>query len=237
MSFRSSVAIVASPRPRVGKTLLARLLTDFHLHEGHPAAAFDLNAGEGTLARFLPEHVVPSAIDDLKGQMAMFDRLIVDDGVSKIVDLGHASFEPFFTLANQFGFAEEMRSRGITLVVLYVMTPDGASVEAYRSLRSQSLEAVLTPVHNGIFWTAAQYWNAYAPLGSGTVAARLPLLASDMRKYIERPPFSFADSARIAALDTDINVELQHWLRRIYREFRELYLRTMLTDLKSSIRV
>ncbi len=30
MSFRNSVTIVASPRPRVGKTLLARLLTDFH---------------------------------------------------------------------------------------------------------------------------------------------------------------------------------------------------------------
>jgi hypothetical protein len=52
MSFRNSVAIVASPRPRVGKTLLARLLTDFHLQEGRSVAAFDLNAaGEGTLAR------------------------------------------------------------------------------------------------------------------------------------------------------------------------------------------
>ena len=35
MSFRTSVTIVASPRPRVGKTLAARLLTDFHLQ---PAA-------------------------------------------------------------------------------------------------------------------------------------------------------------------------------------------------------
>jgi hypothetical protein len=235
MSFRSSVAIVASPRPRVGKKLLARLLTDFHLHEGHPAAAFDLNVGEGMLAQFLPQHVTPAAIDDLKGQMAIFDRLTADDGVSKIVDLGHASFEPFFTLASQFGFVEEMRSHGIALVVLYLMTPDGTSVEAYRSLRSRSLEAVLTPVHNGIFWTAAHYWNAYAPLGSGTVAVRLPLLASDMRKYIERPPFSFADSARTAALGRDTNIELQHWLRRIYREFRELYLRILLTDLKFSI--
>jgi hypothetical protein len=47
MSFRNSVAIIASPRPRVGKTLLARLLTDFHLQEGRSVAAFDLNAGEG----------------------------------------------------------------------------------------------------------------------------------------------------------------------------------------------
>ena len=63
---------------------------------------------------------------------------------------------------------------------------------------------------------------------------RLPLLASNVRKYVERPPFSFADSEPAAALDVDINIELQHWLRRIYREFRELYVRIMLTDLPAS---
>ncbi|MGA7387640.1 MAG: hypothetical protein WBW99_06895 [Pseudolabrys sp.] len=55
MSFRSSITIVASPRPRVGKTLLARLLADFHLHEGRSVAAFDLNVGERTLVQFLPK--------------------------------------------------------------------------------------------------------------------------------------------------------------------------------------
>ena len=50
MSFRHSVTIVASPRSRVGKTLLARLLVDFHAQEGREVAAFDLNSGGGTLA-------------------------------------------------------------------------------------------------------------------------------------------------------------------------------------------
>jgi hypothetical protein len=164
--------------------------------------------------------------------MALFDRLIADDGAVKIVDLGRTSFEPFFKLASQFGFAEEARSRGIAPAVLYVMTPDGTSFEAYRRLRSRLPEAELAPVHNEIFG-AAQYWNKYAPMGSGTVVVRLPLLASNVRKHVERPPFSFADSERAAA-DMDINIELQHWLRRIYREFRELYVRIMLTDLPAS---
>jgi hypothetical protein len=159
MSFRNSITIVASPRPRVGKTLLARLLTDFHLHEGRSVAAFDLNIGEGALAQFLPGRVSPSEIDDLKGQMALFDRLISDDGISKTVDLGSASFEHFFTLMSQFGFAEEACSHGIALVVMYLMTPDGISVEAYRNLRARFPEAALTPVHNEIFG-AAQYWCA-----------------------------------------------------------------------------
>ena len=56
--------------------------------------------------------------------------------------------------------------RGIAPAVLYLMTPDGTSLEAYRSLRSRLPEAVLAPVHNEIFG-AAQYRNKYAPLGSG----------------------------------------------------------------------
>jgi|SRR6516164_880864 len=142
MSFRNSVAIVASPRPRVGKTLLARLLTDFHLQEGRSVAAFDLNAaGEGTLAQFLPKYVTRLEINDLKGQMALFDRLMAEDGATKIVDVGRASFEPFFALACQFGFTEEARRRGIVPVLLYLMSPDRTSVETYRGRLPEAMPA------------------------------------------------------------------------------------------------
>jgi hypothetical protein len=226
-AFGNSITIVASPRPRVGKTLLARLLTDFHLHEGRTVAAFDLNVGNGTLAQFLPEHVTQSTIGDLKGQMALFDRLIADDGTTKIVDLGHASFEPFFTLTHQFGFASEARSHGIALVILYLLTPDHTSVEAHRGLRSRLPEALMAPVHNEIFGVV-QHRGRYGLTGS-TAVIRLPLLAPPARRYVQMAPFSFAE------LQSPIDIELQHWLRRIYLEFRELYLRILLTDLKASI--
>jgi len=50
--------------------------------------------------------------------------------------------------------------------------------------------------------------------------------------YAERPPFSFANS-EAAALDVDSHIDLRHWLQQIYREFRELDQRILLTDLKS----
>jgi hypothetical protein len=233
MPFRNTVNVVASPRPRVGKTLLARLLTDFHLQEGRSVAGFDLNTGKGALAEFLPEHVSQSAIDDLKGQMALFDRLITDDdGYTKVVDLGHGSFENFFTLAHQFGFAGEVRSRGIALVILYLLTPDYTSVEAYHTLNIRLPDAVLAPVHNEIFGIT-QHRERYRLVGSARVI-RLPLLAPPLRRYVEAPPFSFAD-LRSSADDGDTDAEVQHWLRQIYRQFRELYLRILLTDLESSI--
>jgi hypothetical protein len=177
MSSRNSVAIITSPRPRVGKTLLARLLTDFHLEEGRPVAAFDLNAGEGTLAHSGPS-TSRSSIDDLKGQMALFDCLMTEDDATKIADLGQVSFERFFTLAFQFGLAEEARRRGIVPMLLYLMSPDRRSVEAYRDLCRRLPEAMLAPVHNEIFGVA-QYGNKYAPIGSGTVIVRLPITCGE----------------------------------------------------------
>jgi hypothetical protein len=236
MSFRNSVTIVASPRSRVGKTLLARLLADFHVQEGREVAAFDLNSGGGTLAQFAPEHTTVSAIADIKGQMALFDRLISDDGVTKLVDLGHESFEAFFAIAGQIGFAEEAHKRAIAPAVLFLITPDSTAVEAYRGLRARFPKVLLAPVHNEIFGPA-QHRDKYQLAGSGEVLVRLPALAPGLRKYIDMPPFSFAD-ARLAAdvnIPLAVQVELQGWLRRVWREFRELYLRILLADLQSSI--
>ncbi len=233
MSFRNSITIVASPRPRVGKTLLARLLTDFHLKEGRTVAAFDLNAGEKTLAQFLPEHTTISAIGDLKGQMALFDCLVSDDGVAKVVDLGHASFESFFALAAQFGFAAEARSRGIRPAVFYPLTTDTASVDAYRRLSSRLPERTLAPVRNELLGPS-EHREKYRLIGSGTMVIRLPILAARLRKYVETPPFSFVDSRCIAALNVPIDVEeLQHWFWRITLEFRQFYLRILSANAKN----
>jgi hypothetical protein len=238
MSFRSSVTIVASPRPRVGKTLLARLLTDFHMHEGRLVEAFDLNSGEGTLAQFMPEHVTASAIADIQGQMALFDRLVADDDTTKVVDLGHESFETFFTVAKQIGFAEEARRRGIAPAILFVITPDQTSVDTYSRLRSRLPQAALTPVHNEMLGKA-QHRDKYPTAGTGTTPVRFPVLAPGLRRYIEKPPFSFSDSQLANAKDIpiDVHIELQRWLRKIYLEFRELDLRVLLADLQSSIRL
>ena len=237
MSFRSSITIVASPRPRVGKTLLARLLTDFHLHEGRSVAAFDLNVGERTRVQFLPEKTTIATVRDINGQMALFDRLIADEDTTKVIDLGHETFEPFFSVAHQIGFVEEAGRRSVAVAILFMATPDQRSVEAYRSLRDRFAQARWAPVHNEMFGPA-QHRDKYPLVGGSSVMVRLPVLAPGLRRYIETPPFSFADSNMGAAvgIPLDAHVELQRWLRRIYLEFRELDLRILLADLQASIR-
>ncbi len=238
MSFRQTVTIITSHRERAGKTLLARLLVDFHQHEDRAVAGFDLDAGERSFARFLPDRVTAAAIDDIQGQMALFDRLVAADDVNKVVDLGHGSFDQFFEVAHRIGFAEEALRRSIAPAVLYVLTPEPAAIGRYRMLRDRFPGLTLTPVHNELFGSLHQR-ESHPLLQAGTTALRLPVLAPDLRKYVESPPFSFAEAnlARATGIPLDAHIGLQNWLRRAYIEFRELDLRVLLADLSSSIRL
>lgn len=235
MSFRQTVTIVASQREGVGKTLLARLLVDFHQYENRAVAGFDLDAGDRSIARFLPGRVSAATIGDIKGQMALFDQLVAADDVNKVVDLGYGSFDQFFDVANRIGLAEEALRRSIAPAVLYVLTPEPAAVARYRMLRDRFPNLTLTPVHNELFGSLHQR-ESHPLLEAGTTALRLPALAPGLRKYIETPPFSFADT-NLADIPPEAQAGLQHWLRRVYIEFRELDLRVLLADLSSSIRL
>src|SRR5689334_9335331 len=77
---RQPVYIVGSPRSRVGRTLIARLLIEYILADGRRALGFDVNPEDRSLARHMPLAALPGSISDTRGQMALIDRLIVNDG-------------------------------------------------------------------------------------------------------------------------------------------------------------
>jgi hypothetical protein len=238
MSFRHSVYIVASPRPRVGKTLLSRVLIDYHKHEGRGARAFDLGRGEQSLGHFAPDDAIAAEIDSVQGQMALFDQLVGDEGGGKIVDVGAESFQGFFDIAYRIGFAEEARKREIAPVILFIVSSDKPSADAYRSLRARFPSAALTPVHNEMLGPT-QHRDRFPTAGRGGSLLRLPALAPGLRKFVEVPPFSFADDqlANIRNIPIDAHIELQRWLRKTYLELRELDLRVLLGELQSSLRL
>ena len=70
------VFIVTSSRPRVGKTLIARALTEYFCAQSRPVAAFDVNPDEFTLIDYLPAYTAAASISDTRGEMALFDQLV-----------------------------------------------------------------------------------------------------------------------------------------------------------------
>ncbi len=86
------VYIVCSPRPQVGRTLIARQLSEFLLLKNGAVVPFDINLKEPSLLDFLPDIAETAEVEDTYGKMTLMDRIIVNDGIAKVIDLGfHAS--------------------------------------------------------------------------------------------------------------------------------------------------
>src|SRR6266700_819036 len=121
------VYIICSPRPLVGKTLVARLLSEFLLLKNGTVTAFDINLKEPSLLDFLPAVTETADVIDTFGKMQLMDRLIVNDGVAKVIDLGFHAFDEFFRMSEEIGFMKEAARRSVAPVVLFVADTDRVS--------------------------------------------------------------------------------------------------------------
>jgi hypothetical protein len=220
---RTPVYIVCSPRPAVGKTLIARALTEFLLLQHGAVTAFDINLREPSLLDYLPDVTETAQIGDTFGQMALMDRLIVNDGVPKVVDLGFHAFDDFFRIVADIGFMKEADRRGVDPIVLFIPDRDRASAAAWTMLRATFPNAALVPVENEhVLW-------GELPRGFGGVRPfRVAALPAFLKSIIGRLNFSFT---RYLRADRNEASELHQWVRANYTRFRELELNLILHKL------
>jgi hypothetical protein len=80
--------------------------------------------------------------------MTLFDSLIEDDNIAKVVDLWHVSFDRFFKQAEDIGLFEEMRSRNLKCFVLLQMDPKGRFTGELSRLRKRCAGANVILVEN-----------------------------------------------------------------------------------------
>jgi hypothetical protein len=214
------VYIVCSPRPLVGKTLIARLLSEFLLLKHGAVASFDINLKEPSLLEYLPKITETAEVDDTFGKMALMDRLIVNDGLAKVIDLGFHAFDEFFKMSEEIGFMKEAARRGVAPIILFVGDTDRASARGYAMLQQQIPATALVTIDNE-YVVRGELPPAFAH-GHVLRIAALPVF---LKTYIDRLTFSFTDYLRS---EKDSSTELHQWIRRNYFSFRELELNLIL---------
>jgi len=232
MTRRTPLYIVGSPRPRVGKTLVARLLIEFFHSDLRSVLAFDLNPNDPALADYLPGWTEVADVRDTKGQIALFDRLIIDDETPKVVDLGPESFQSFFAVMDEIGFVEEARRRSVEPVILFLIDPDRLSMRTYADLQQRFHDLALVPVNNDYVTKGYPHREAFPSRDAASVQLRIPMLPPFLKAVIDKPTFSFVSFLNTPA---DTPTELHAWIKRIFVEFRELELRLLLDKLRSSL--
>jgi hypothetical protein len=214
------VYIICSPRPLVGRTLIARLLSEFLLLKNGTVAAFDINLKEPSLLEYLPNITESAEVDDTLGKMALMDRLIINDGVAKVIDLGFHAFDEFFRMSDEIGFMKEAARRGVSPIILFVGDTDRVSARGYPMLQRQTPATALVTIDNE-YVVRGELPPAFAQ-GKVVRIAALPVF---LKTYIDRLTFSFTEYLRS---EKDSSTELHQWIRRNYFSFRELELNLIL---------
>lgn len=208
------VYIVCSPRPQVGKTLLARLLSEFLLLKNGEVLAFDVSVREPSLIDYVPKLAETAAISDTYGKIQLMDRVIIDDGIAKVIDLGYHAYDEFFTMSEEIGFLKEAARRNVAPIVMFCADTDRASLQAYDVLQQKIPRSHLIAVENEhVLRDDLPDWVKLGRM------LRIPALPLFLKTYIDRVSFSFTGYLRH---EKDSSTELHQWIRHNYYSLREL---------------
>jgi hypothetical protein len=233
MHRRTPIFIITSSRPRVGKTLMARALTEYFCALSRPVAAFDVNPDEFKLIDHLPAHTAAASLNDTRGEMALFDQLVLEDDVPKVVDLNHQLLDRFFSVMQQIDFATEVRRRAIAPVVLFVADPDERSRRGYATIRDRFPDLPLVPVLNENVARVSAYRANFPPTRLGGEPIGVPALTPVVRSVVDRLNFSFVSYIQKT---NDKTSELYEWMRVVFVSFREIEVRLMLGEITPQLK-
>ena len=217
---KTPVYIICSPRPLVGKTLIARLLSEFLLLKNGNVVSFDINLKEPSLLEYLPKITETAEVDDTFGKMSLMDRLIVNDSVAKVIDLGFHAFDESFKMSDEIGFMKEAARRGVAPIILFVADTDRVSARGYPMLQQQIPPTALVTVDN----EHVVRGELPEAMAQGRIL-RIAALPVFLKTYIGRLTFSFTGYLRN---EKDTSTELHQWIRKNYYSFRELELSLIL---------
>src|SRR5262249_22616274 len=144
-------------------------------------------------AGFLPGLTLRADIRDTRGQIALFDALIVADQKPKVVDVGAHSFATFFDLMEVIHFATEAPRQAVEPVILFAASQDPQSVKGYAGLRERFPGVLLAPIYNDGIVRGHNLRPDSPGLNVITLPLRIPMMSPSLRAIIEAPGFSFAD--------------------------------------------
>jgi hypothetical protein len=232
MPQNTPLYIVSSQHPRVGKTLLSRLLIEYLRLSGRPVVGYDLDPREPTFATYFPNLAWTVDIAETKGQVALFDRMIADNWRSTVIDLGYGLSDQFFAVMAEIGFEQEAQRRGIEPIVLFITDSAPTTARSYAGLRQRLRQTTFVPVHNeatSFMFIPLDFPSTRTDCG----LIRIPRLSPIVRGVIDRPGFSFG---AYMSKQPGGPTEVHSWIGNIFAQFRGLELRVILGELESSLR-
>jgi hypothetical protein len=181
VAHTSTVYITASDENRNGKTLLARLLSDYLLLDGKDPFIIDTDAPDGPLRQFFPGRTALADFATMQGRMKLFDTILAAPGRDYVVDLPARHMLNFFKAVEDLNVFVEANKAGFRIVVFYVVDRVAASFKAAKAIYEQEGIDLFVAVRNE---NVGSSW----PKEEGALV--LPALPRDVAVAISEKRFS-----------------------------------------------
>jgi hypothetical protein len=229
-------AIVASLHARTGKTLLARVLTDYFLLSDQSPIVFDTDVDELPLSACFPGRSLIVDLNEVRGQMTLFDGLAEASDDSRVVDVIHQSFRKFFALMRDTDFIAEARHHGVEPVIFYIADRNRDSLEEGLRLIERFPDCAVVIVDNVFLRQAAsatRYSILYQALEAHDLHLHMPALDHVSAAFVEDSTMSLGDFLRAplplscASADTNdvalnARAAIRAWVVKMFREIHRV---------------
>jgi hypothetical protein len=215
MAIQPTIYITASDQSRNGKTLLARLLADYLMLDGADPFLFDTDAPDGPLRNFFPGRTAMVDFAAIRGQMKLFDTILLSPGRDYIVDLPSRHLESFLATERDLKFFSECKKQGFRIFFFFVVDDRMVSVRAARETREQKGIDLFVPVRN-------QHVRSAWPEDDG--ALTIPFLAAPVATAVNNRRFSFRAFVQgdTQGLSEDHALQLQAFLYEVLNNLNNL---------------
>jgi hypothetical protein len=232
----SFAAIVASLHARTGKTLLARVLSDYFVLSGNRPLLFDTDTAEQTLHASFPRDAVVVDLGEVRDQMTLFDTLAARSPEARVVDVSHHAFRKFFKVMQESRFVGEARARQVEPVLFYIADRNPDAYEEARLLRERFAECALVLVQNAFIGAVKDLTRrsaGYQALEAHDLRMTLPRLDPAIADAIEdrsvslseimQRPLSRQAGAASHGLSFEQTEALRGWLVKTFREIHHAF--------------
>ena len=200
MAEKPTIHIVASDANRNGKTLLARLITDYLLLDKRDPFLIDTDAPEGPLRHFFPGRTVLADFEKTPGQMKVFDTILGAPGRDYVVDLPQRNMLAFFTATAELNFWQEARAVGFRIFVYFIVDRASSSLRAAREIEQLVSADLFIAVRNDHVGSS---WPASVPsLHLSAFPQHLSIEISDKRFSLSQ--FVLGDEQQLGQTDVDL---------------------------------
>lgn len=184
MADRPTVYVVCSDQHRNGKTLLARLVTDYLLLEGRDPFCIDLSHPEGALRSYFPGRTVLADFAHITGQMQTFDTMLQAPNRDYVIDVAVQHLQAFSEAVRSLDILSAASDAGLAVAILFVVDSVDDSLHAATIFERAFVPALFVPVRN-------EHVGSALPQGFRGPAIYLHSLEADLWDIVGNRRFSF----------------------------------------------